>query len=414
VTPLTPLSIHDSAALAEYFDRRLKPSKWKTGFKSIDSIAKLDVAIDVGPVKVHRLTELVRDLTLEPRLNFATLKWLRPHEPTMKLSELAGLGELAGLDHLHAADFATRLIHRSTELMRQHPLLANWVLHRNAALEFVARPPKASVPEELVDWELQLRHALMRAHLLARSSRGIAANAAARVMRHAMEAAAIAVAKALGAENSGISANLMVPVSGAAEWMPNEDTRRNAERALALWEGLDSAHRLLIVAQTAGVEHLGFWVPVARAQRGGLWLPGAPTAYRHGQGDAVFKEDLPPLSGFPDAVATRWKAYMFGHFAQRMFVSLPFVAPRGGPGGARMVVSVLNVNVEASDLSGWRRASHPEWLKVARDRSRPFAEIAFEALVVMLAESGADAPVLNTGSVEFDSLPGLAKKGLLK
>ena len=177
---ITPLSIHDPAALADYFDRAVKPSKWRTGFKSIDSIAKLDVAIDVGPVKVHRLTELVRDLTLETRLNFATLNWLRPRQPTIKLNELAGLRELAGLDHLHAADLAARLIDRSTELMRQHPQLARWILHRSAALEFVARPPAASVPEELVDSELQLRHAMMRANLLARSSRGVATNAAAR------------------------------------------------------------------------------------------------------------------------------------------------------------------------------------------------------------------------------------------
>jgi hypothetical protein len=233
-------------------------------------------------------------------------------------------------------------------------------------------------------------------------------------MRHAMEAAAIAVAKALGAENSGVSANLMVPVSGAAEWMPTPEIRRNGDRSRALWAGLNSENRLLIVAQTAGAEHVGFWVPLARAERGGPWLPGAPTAFRHGRGDAVFKEDLPPLSGFPDAVAARWKAYMITHFAQRMFVSVPFVAPKGGPGASRVVVSVLNVNVDAADLTGWRRASHPEWLKVARDRSRPFVEIAFEALIVMSAEPGADAPALNTGWVEFDSLPELARKGLLK
>jgi hypothetical protein len=392
----------------------VKRSKWRTGFKSIDSVAKLDVGIDVGPVKVQRITEVLRDLTLEMRLNFATLKWLRPHEPFIKTTELSGLRELAGLDHLHNSDFAARLIDRSTELMREHPKLANWVQHRNAALEFIARPPKANVPEDLVDSELQLRHALMRANLLARSNRTLAANVAARVMRHAMEAAAIAVAKALGAENSGVSANLMVPVSGATDWTPTKDTLRNAERARALWAGLGSEKRLLIVAQTAGADHVGFWVPLARAHRGGLWLPGAPTAFRHGQGDAVFKDDLPPLSGFPDTVADRWKTYMITDFAQRMFVSVPFVAPKGGPGGSRVVVSVLNVNVDASDLSGWRRASHPEWLKVARDRSRPFVEIAFEALIVMLAESGADAPVLNTGWVEFDSLPELARKGLLK
>ncbi len=77
-------------------------------------------------------------------------------------------------------------------------------------------------------------------------------------------------------------------------------------------------------------------------------------------------------------------------FRERLFVSLPFRATDGQ--GRRVTPAVLNVNVDAADVAVWRRAYHPEWLVVARDRAQAFVEIAYGSLLLILAGSRASFP----------------------
>lgn len=131
-------------------------------------------------------------------------------------------------------------------------------------------------------------------------------------------------------------------------------------------------------------------------------LPGAPTAFVHLEGDVIFKDDLPPLRGFGERIEARWRSYMAERFRQTLFVSLPFRAPDGV--GGYIAPAVLNVNADANDLSRWKRAYHREWLAVARERVRPFVEIAMFAVLTILNTRAPDVR-LDTGSEGWDTLP---------
>jgi hypothetical protein len=148
-------------------------------------------------------------------------------------------------------------------------------------------------------------------------------------------------------------------------------------------------------------------VPIVHGE-GEVLLPGAPTAFDHGEGAVVFKDDLPALVGFPAVVEAKWRAFMTERFRDRLFVALPFRAPDGT--GGHVTPGVLNVNVTAADVGPWRRAYHPEWLRFARDRVQPFVEIAFGALMVILAQEADGRPPLATGSDAWDTLPELVPR----
>lgn len=408
-----PISIYDKARLADYFTQHVPPSKWRSRFQVFDDVGGTEIRLSWLKLGKFIPEAVFRRWTEEDRVNFASLIWIRPHEPCPSLSELPHIQSRAGLAHLDKAELARRLIHRARELARDHPPLRNWIQDRIAALEYLTAPPVPETPQELLDSAGTQRLSLLRLHLVARSGSEVR-TVADLLMREAMEAAARAVAGALNLEDGNVSANLMIPL--AASHLPPSQNRvvmENRRLAEELWRGLAATARLHIVAETRGTRHAGFWVPLARGDRS-LVLPGAPAAYTNLRGDAVFKDDLPPLTGFSDAVAARWRSFITDQFAQRMFVSLPFLAPRGGTGRGRVVMCVLNVNVDAADMSGWYRARHPEWLKVARARSQPFVEIAFEALVLLLAESGTRMARLDTGSDLLDTLPEIARKGLLE
>jgi len=214
----------------------------------------------------------------------------------------------------------------------------------------------------------------------------------------AMHAAALSVTQALGIEGtSSLSANLMVPFSGDVEFPANE----NWTRATDLWAGADASKRLVVVGETEGSAHAGFWVPATRGE-GGAVLPGAPTAYVHLEGDAVFKDDLPHLTGFGERIEARWRSYMLDGFRQKLFVSVPLRAPNGV--GGYIAPAVLNVNADAQDVTRWKRAYHREWLALVGERVQPFVEIAMTSWLITLNHERPDAR-LGTGSEAWDTLP---------
>ncbi len=404
---MAAISIFNDEALKEHFKDAVRRPRWWPWLGALDEAIKVD--IKVGPVKLAKFREVFRKLSEGGRYAFAAWRWLRPNTPCPGTGEVPGLQVLAGLDHLNPQDFAKRLIERCKELIRQHPRLERWAQYRIAALDFLAYPPTRP-PSELPDAAISLRNLLMRAHHLHYVVPDVAQRLAQMTVVTAMKGAANAAVQAFGCENSAVSANLMVPVSTSSPFAPTDVARVNAAHAEELWLGLSSDRRLLIVAETPGSNHRGFWVPLVRGD-GGVWLPGAPTAFGQQEGHAVFKDDLPPLKGFGQAVESRWKAYMMNHFQEQLFVSLPFRAPDGL---GYVTLGVLNVNVDAREIRPWFRAYQPEWLHVARDRVRPFVEIALWALLVMLAGMD-DAPRLDTGSDHWDTLtsmvPRLTKGG---
>jgi len=231
------------------------------------------------------------------------------------------------------------------------------------------------------------------------------------ISRNALRAAAFAACSVFGGE-CHVSANLMVP--GRIDrplptCSPGSSAEMVRKRADDLWAGLYCDRRLLIVGETKGAGHVGFWVPAAKGSSGEE-LPGAPYAYLRMAGQAVFRDDLPPLEGLPDTVRRKWHEYMTRHFSERLFVSLPMLVPDSAmPGTGSIVVAVLNLNASPQKEEAWYRAYHPEWLRIAQGRVAEFAEIAYYAFLMQVeANRMAGRPVsihVDTGSTIWDRLP---------
>jgi hypothetical protein len=390
-------SIHGKATLEEYFGRAVRKPWWCPAMRGPNGDVNVTVPIKGIPVKIGVPSGFWRALTESFRYGFAAWRWLRPNEPCHVLRDIEQIRVAAGLDHVDLRTFAVRLIEAIKETMRLHPQLRRWGELRIAALDYLADPPKPA-DQGLSDLAVTLRNALWRAHHLAWHAPERGLNMVDDVLAQAMQAAAISATQALGIEGSScVSANLMVPFSQLDSFVPNE----NWETASRLWEGLDSSKRLVIVAETEGSSHAGFWVPLVKGE-GGAVLPGGPTAHVHLEGDVVFKDDLPPLKAFGERVEARWKSFMMESFRQRLFVSIPFRAPNGA--GSYIAPAVLNVNADANDLARWRRAFHREWRAVARERVQPFVEIAMSAWLIMMNRSAPEAR-LDTGSEAWDTLP---------
>jgi hypothetical protein len=400
---LDGISIHDTRAVADYFERAVK-RPWLP-FKAVP--AQVEVEIAKVPVKIAFSKEAWRSLTAGKRYSRAAWMWLRPAEPRLTTKDLAGLRAAVGLDHVHLQTFALRVIEACREITRDHAQLMPWGEYRVAALEFEAHPPPAPAAE-LIETATRLRSLNIRAHHLHYAAPSDAQVLARQTVDAALEGAGRAVMQLFTAEEGAFSANLMVPiVSTDVPYKPTPVAGRNAEIASALWGGIQAERRLVVVGETRRSSHLGFWIPLARGEHGAV-LPGAPTAFLQSRGHAVFKDDPPPLTGFGEAMQLRWRQYMATEFRERLFLSLPYLYPDRG---TLRPVAVLNVNVDTTDLSGWLRAHHKEWLRLARDRVQPFVEIAMAALVLILA-AGRGIPRLDSGSDDWDTLPSVVPRWL--
>lgn len=399
------LSTHALDDIADFMREHYRRPRWPLWMGHMPAAFE---DLKVGAVPVGRIAKGLHKLTETWRYSLATWEWLRPATPTRTLAELPGLQQMCGLDHVHPTAFAAHLAELAAAVGRDHPPLRLWVALRIALLEYATHPPSAVTPDDHKISAMLLRNATLRAQSMVPFDEKVAIQLASKILRQAMDGAADAAKTAFGAEDCALSANLMIPLrDGHPPFEPNELARENSRRALELW-GVEYADtkRLVIVAETHGSKHLGFWIPAINGQ-GGATLPGAAAAYTLRDGGVVFKDDLPPLTGFPPALQERWRSYMEHDFTERLFFSLPFRVPR--PTGGRVAAAVLNVNVDARDLGIWRRAYHREWLCVARDRAEPFIEMAYAALRIILTQQ----PVLflDSGSDEWDRLePVLPRK----
>lgn len=414
---IQPISTYSSDQLCEYFKGHVQKPPWRPWLGAIDE--SVDISMDLGPVKIGKLKDIFRNLTNESRYQYAAWKWLQPNPPTLGLKDLSGLKKFAGLDHLDLAAFLPSLGAYCTEMRRQYPALKYWIQRRHSLIEYLLQPP-LHVPEELRETEINLRHILIQVLSVFYQERFTeAVDLAKSLSALAMEAAARAAFSVFAIDVKSrcpLSANLMVPTTLADAngpgYVPTSTAAKNAARAAELWRETTAHRCLVIVAETAEAQHIGFWTPLVYGDKGNS-LPGAPEAFQQMEGSAVFKEDLPPFAGFPAKVQAKWSAYMLNHFAEKMFVSLPLKVPT--PTGGTIVPAVLNVNAQPPDEDGWKRAYHKQWLSIARDRVAPFTEVAYHAFRVEIAANNKIARPfsLDTGSPAWDSLPGFIERKLL-
>jgi hypothetical protein len=409
-----PISRLHTQELSEYFDRSVggKKSEWWRIFDPDACLKFKGIEIPIGKVLSRYAHSSL--------MSAAARRWLRPENPTLGLADLPLLRKELNLEKLAGPDFLEQLHYKCIQVQQDHPRLRRWIEERIALLEYEINPPRIA-PESV-------RVAIAQRHSLLSTVRFISAAGAARpdlldaavlqaeyLAKKALDAAAVEVAAVLGRGHSDAKANLMVPVPSSDDGLPdfnlNTEQTQMAQKAREIWRNAPAWTKcLLIVAESEGGANAGFWTPVVKGSYGND-LPGAPRAFHTQRGHVVFREDLPDLSGFSEALDARWKSYMIADFHEDLFVSLPFIVPtRPEEHSGTTVAGVLNVNVRTDDLATWRRACHDDWRQVAATAAAPFVEVAFHALLAKI-DAGRyrgkrKSELLLTDSSPWNALPG--------
>lgn len=373
-----PLPTQSGNGLVEYFSKLKRP-------KGILSTEFPEKGFKFYGVDVN-LKSLGDWATKGARRYRAAWLWINPASPVRRLNELPHVKQTCRFGEMEDFQFCSLLCTECRELQRQHPPLGRWIGQRLSLLEFKTNP-FAGLSDDLEHAAYHTRQQFLRCHSMLYSNAALSRSLADDLIDSALEGAAQAVCEILGnpPHLCRATANLMIPVEpralGSVQVLATEDGLRNRETANAVWNGerFSSELRLLIAAETKGAHHLGFWVPLIRSETGET-LPGAPTAYEKLHGSAVFKDDLPDMRSFPGALPDRWRAYIKGNLAEKLFVSLPFIARTSDTKVRRECVAVLNVNADPPDGHDWHRAYHQEWLNLATREAAKFVEPAINAL----------------------------------
>ena len=306
-------------------------------------------------------------------------------------------------------EYARRITARSKEHAREHPELSRYIYARNAEVEFCERAASSTVLLGATNFELYQRALLGAAYKgsAVPSEAQVAAESSLRQVLGAIAAVVAGVLDPKGGKDSTIEANLMLPC--ALDALPPK-LGTNAETiAEWLWRGVPSGvhKRLIVVAETEGARHKGFWIPDVRPK--GVCLPGAPTALSRGTCEAIFVDDLPSFPIDDAEMAARWQRYLAGgepgHFAGDMFFSIPVLSRVGLD--HRLPMAVVNVNVKSEQP--WFRGYSGSWRRHLLEQLAPWlalcchsavlAVVAGERAGTLSAPWPSSSELTNTGQV---------------
>jgi hypothetical protein len=402
------INTHEERDLAAYFATHLQHGTWWEKLLGYLDTSQ-DVDLDLGKFKIPLPLRLIRPFSTTVLMRSVARRWIRPTRPHPRYSDLSRLRTTFGFSDLTLAAFAQKLRDQCTEIQHEHAPMARWV-QRQVALADLASFPPPEKPSDLTQAAIALRNGNHQAVGFLSFDPAAAINLAEEISRSALRAAGVAICTVFGGE-CHFSANLMIPVpsdSSLPKPAPHSQAAMVHARANELWKDVHSDRRLVIVSETERAGHLGFWVPTPYGRNSNI-LPGAPRTFLQMSGNAVFKDDLPKIEGFPEEVGTRWTKYMEEHFTERLFVSLPLLVPAStfsGTGSA--VAAVVNINASPQNEELWYRAYHEEWLKIAQNRVAELTEIAFYATLIKVeAQMALGIPSLriDTGCRLWDRLP---------
>jgi hypothetical protein len=386
--------------LVAYFVQNLDGTRrWENILIKIDTSQNVD--IDLGSVKIPLPLKAIRPFVGSFLLGAAARRFLRPSLRQLTRQDVGRIRQAVGRADLSDRVFAEKLRDRCVELEESHPPLSRWIRRQIALLDiFIAPPPEMT--SDTVRAAIGLRQGLFQATAVLPVSPTAALNLAEQIIHDALRAAALATCSVFGGECQ-VSANLMIPIKADGHLGPypsHSSAAASHARVEGLWRSMKVDRRLLVVGETKGAGHQGFWVPIASSSDGDE-LPGAPYAYRRMSPNAVFKDDLPPFVGFSEEIGEKWRQYMKEHFSERLFISIPLLVPdsaRSGTGS--MVAAVLNVNASPGMGDAWYRAYHEEWLNLAQGRVAQFAEIALYAFLI---KANAERALGEGGSIQIDT-----------
>jgi hypothetical protein len=291
-----PINSHDESSLSAYFRDNIGDGSWLENLSSnVDAAQEVDV--DLGKAKIPLPLKIFRPLAISLSVTTAVSEVASTFIAESRDAGFARLRRAVLLTDLTERAFAEKLRDRCHELRYALPTLSRWIQRQIALVDLRISPP-SDMPSDSVRAAIALRHGLFEAMAVLPISPSAAAGLAGQILRNALRTAAFATCSVFGGECQ-VSANLMVPVRRdrpLQSFAVDSPAAEAQARADTLWSVLDADRRLLVVAETKGAGHIGFWLPLASATNGEE-LPGARYAYRRMTGHAVFKDDLPPLEG---------------------------------------------------------------------------------------------------------------------
>ena len=330
--------------------------------------------------------------TREVRFQHAAWRWIAPVDGApLGLKDLNRTQLVSGLRHYPPGQpFVVELQKWVQEAKRNHAPLSDWIDSRLALLDVVAGGPMPATSNELLAVATAVGIEINRAAfcLGRKGTLEEVSSLATPMLENALHACGRAVLELVCVEGHCPpgKVTMMLPC-------PNNDTvplttplaSANAARASSIWSMCSGAQdRLVVVAETGGLRHQGFWLPVfdnaSRRQ-----VPGAGVAFQSQAGDTVYLHDIPEIDDVRVSPATvgAWKAYLKDSVDELLFVSLPLVLP----GSLRPhTAAIINVHLSPPHLREhrcWHRLRHDEWLHAATQRIAPFAQLAFTAFAVL-------------------------------
>jgi hypothetical protein len=365
------ISIHDKHQLDDYFNSHVKPSKVRWLIPRSPSAIEISGGDSwLGKVTRAVLSPVVKHAFTSSGFYHAAWEWLQPKDPVLAEDELAALQKRCGLSTYTSHEFLGRLREECIAIVKKNPGLFRWGQKRISILEFeISESVRTNL--WLSDFREELHDRIVEAASLINGLPEEADQQLSEISKLALLGVSQTAQHHLGKPNSKcrVSANLMVRVENPLQLLVSTHARfqlakRNSKLASDLWRDLDvrSGH-LMIIDETEGSNHIGFWVPLTSGQNGEA-IPGAP------------------LDGFSRAVSERWQTYIRDNLNAQMFVSLPIFsrADKGVIGGSS-TNAVININADPND-DGWMRAHHSRCLQHILESIAPFAEIAWRALVL--------------------------------
>lgn len=403
----SPISTYSQSDLHAYYKLHVRePKSWW-----IKADKALDPVVAEIPPEYGRILKFAKNLLAEHKYKIARWQWLLPREDPYGLDDLPRLQRFCGLDHIGLEPFRSELRVVCLELREEHPKLSLWIDKRIALLDF-KRGRVQDLPQDKVYLGIMFRQSQMLAqNLVHKGEFKDAAKMARQLANEAMHAAGQVAKLHLARDVSKqwqISANLMVPYDftdlSREDFFPDDISKTNNEKASTLWRSIGNIRKCLVaVAETPDAGHLGFWVPLSSGAIN-MQLPGAPEAFHKLEGKAIFKEDLPPLTGFSAELTAAWINYMINEVNGHVILSTPFISPKSPSQSFEDVVAVFNMHISPHDES-LKRAYHKEWLTVVSKQISQFIEVSYNATRFrILAENGGKVRGIENGSTVFDVL----------
>lgn len=381
---MTPIRTSDIEGLKSEFKKLSPPKKITDIVQTLNkSTTPLD-EVNVGPTNIGVIKKVIKSFVQDYAVKRAGWICLDP-ERQLKAEDIPELRKVLGLEYLGMEEFVNLLMTRCSETKIDLPRLSNHIDARIAEIEYVIqskRTDEIRYLREIHPYSEMLQLATYAfakdINLAAEKARLVNTKALAALGSHAT---AILSKTIHNNEDLVWSANFMIRVDNnnqAFSHLSGLDGWQDAERLWSSFSWGTNNNKFVVVSETAGSGHSGFWIPDIWPD-GDNSLPGAPEAFHSGEAQSVFVDDPPKLPGAGEVQQKIWEQYMKKKF--HLFMSFPIITPLGLHD--RAVVGIVNVDVKSG--GNWSRAYSKSWLRHTAKSIGPWLGIVWNAYQIECA-----------------------------